>query len=204
MIYIYRVSTLLLHSSLFFLSLSNQTFALNSEERERERKQLNVACTIYLYQYTHARTHTHAHTRARTLHSSIKIRIIHHRSISRFHPIQRRSLQNSKITFHLCCTNLPHTAQKNQKKNHRKMAIRKLQQDMDKTYRKVDEQQELFQQIFDRLHDSDPSLKEKYEVRFSYSFSYSFFLREIKSRFSGICFCFPRSIRSVFSSSRDQ
>ena len=42
--------------------------------------------------------------------------------------------------------------------------IRKLQAEIDKTFRKVDEQQEVFQQIFDRLKECDSSLKEKYEV----------------------------------------
>ena len=42
--------------------------------------------------------------------------------------------------------------------------VRKLQAEIDKTFRKVDEQQEVFQQIFDRLHECDQSLKEKYEV----------------------------------------
>ena len=37
--------------------------------------------------------------------------------------------------------------------------------EIDKTFRKVDEQQEVFQQIFDRLHECDQSLKEKYEVK---------------------------------------
>ena len=41
---------------------------------------------------------------------------------------------------------------------------RKLQAEIDKTLRKVDEQQEVFQQVFDRLHECDQSLKEKYEV----------------------------------------
>ncbi len=45
--------------------------------------------------------------------------------------------------------------------------VRKLQAEIDKTFRKVDEQQEVFQQVFDRLHECDQSLKEKYEV---YSF----------------------------------
>jgi hypothetical protein len=44
--------------------------------------------------------------------------------------------------------------------------VRKLQAEIDKTFRKVDEQQEVFQQIFDRLHECDQSLKEKYEVCF--------------------------------------
>ena len=43
--------------------------------------------------------------------------------------------------------------------------VRKLQAEIDKTFRKVDEQQEVFQQVFDRLHECDQSLKEKYEVR---------------------------------------
>ena len=42
--------------------------------------------------------------------------------------------------------------------------VRKLQAEIDKTFRKVDEQQEVFQQVFDRLHECDQSLKEKYEV----------------------------------------
>ena len=42
--------------------------------------------------------------------------------------------------------------------------IRKLQAEIDKTFRKVDEQQEVFQQIFDRFKECDSSLKEKYEV----------------------------------------
>jgi CCR4-NOT transcription complex subunit 3 len=42
--------------------------------------------------------------------------------------------------------------------------IRKLQAEIDKTFRKVDEQQEVFQQIFDRLKECDSSLKEKYEA----------------------------------------
>ena len=48
--------------------------------------------------------------------------------------------------------------------------VRKLQAEIDKTFRKVDEQQEVFQQIFDRLHECDQSLKEKYEVCFKLNF----------------------------------
>ena len=55
------------------------------------------------------------------------------------------------------------------KKSFKKMAtVRKLQAEIDKTFRKVDEQQEVFQQIFDRLHECDQSLKEKYEVKMFY------------------------------------
>ena len=54
--------------------------------------------------------------------------------------------------------------------------IRKLQAEIDKTFRKVDEQQEVFQQIFDRLKECDSSLKEKYEVLLlSYAIAFSIF-----------------------------
>ena len=49
--------------------------------------------------------------------------------------------------------------------SHIMATVRKLQAEIDKTFRKVDEQQEVFQQVFDRLHECDQSLKEKYEVR---------------------------------------
>ena len=48
--------------------------------------------------------------------------------------------------------------------SHIMATVRKLQAEIDKTFRKVDEQQEVFQQVFDRLHECDQSLKEKYEV----------------------------------------
>ena len=59
--------------------------------------------------------------------------------------------------------------------------VRKLQAEIDKTFRKVDEQQEVFQQVFDRLHECDQSLKEKYEVRLLiYATTMRFFSPELE------------------------
>jgi len=58
--------------------------------------------------------------------------------------------------------------------------VRKLQAEIDKTFRKVDEQQEVFQQVFDRLHECDQSLKEKYEVRLLIYATTRFFSPELE------------------------